>query len=114
MTATLDGLANDGLAGENENIPSSVEKLIGGSAADTLTAGTYPAIIDGGLGADVLRGGSAAPVPYPGPYYYEGTTPVAPFDTFKGSDSVGYQLSGSQYFPKTIDSPYVAPRPRNQ
>lgn len=59
VTASLDGLANDGLAGENENIPSSVEKLVGGQGADTLTAGTYPALLDGGLGADTIRGGSA-------------------------------------------------------
>jgi hypothetical protein len=62
-----------------------------------------------------VRGGtSAAPVPYTGPYYYEGTTPYAPFDTVKGTGAVGYPLFGAQYFPKTIDSPYVAPRPRNQ
>jgi ABC-type phosphate transport system substrate-binding protein len=67
------------------------------------------------IAAPAVRGGtSAAPVPYTGPYYYEGTTPYAPFDTVKGTGAVGYPLFGAQYFPKTIDSPYVAPRPRNQ
>ena len=59
VTASLDGAANDGASGENENIPSSIEKLIGSPQADTLTAGTYSATLVGGLGADTLRGGSA-------------------------------------------------------
>jgi hypothetical protein len=77
-------------------------------------------------------GTSAAPIPYTGPLYYSGTTAYPPFGspssaatgtgslgyppfgvtTSKGA--AGYPLFGASYFPKTIDSPYVAPRPRNQ
>ena len=39
------------------------------------------------------------PMPYAGPFYYDNGVMVAPFDAGKA---------------KTIDSPYVAPRPRNQ
>jgi len=44
-------------------------------------------------------GTSTAPLPYAGPLYYNGTTPYAPFEA-----------NGAT----TVDSQYVAPRPRNQ
>ena len=49
--------ANDGATGEGDDLVG-IEKLIGGSADDTLTAlGSTPGILVGGLGADTLRGG---------------------------------------------------------
>ena len=49
--------ANDGATGEGDDL-DNVERLIGGSGADTLTAlGSTRGILIGGLGADTLRGG---------------------------------------------------------
>lgn len=47
ITASLDDVANDGAAGEGDNVLTDVEELRGGSASDTLT---------GSSGADTLRG----------------------------------------------------------
>ena len=67
VTANLDGVANDGEAGENDRIDTDVENLTGGSANDRLTGdaggnvlngGTGNDVLDGGLGADLLLGGS--------------------------------------------------------
>ena len=50
-------IANDGATGEGDDL-DNVERLIGGSGADTLTAlGSTRGILIGGLGADTLRGG---------------------------------------------------------
>ena len=54
-------------------------------------------------------------MPYAGPFYYEGSTPVAPNAVPSiGSGALGYPPFGASSSAKTIDSPYVAPRPRNQ
>jgi hypothetical protein len=59
VTATLDGLQNDGCAacGENDRIGADVEGLTGGAGNDTLTGGPGDDTIDGGPGADVQNGG---------------------------------------------------------
>ena len=66
VTATLDGRANDGLAGENDFIAGDVEDLAGGDAADrftgdagfnALTGNAGDDVLDPGLGEDVVRGG---------------------------------------------------------
>lgn len=47
---------NDGQSGENDGVQSDTEKIIGGSAADTITGSSLADTIDGGIGADVVNG----------------------------------------------------------
>lgn len=66
VTASLDGVANDGQPGENENIPADVEGIQGGPYADhlsgsgltndTLLGGGGDDDLEGWSGDDVLRG----------------------------------------------------------
>jgi Ca2+-binding RTX toxin-like protein len=67
VTVDLDGFADDGASGENDNVGFDVENVIGGSAGDfltgnaganTLTGGTGDDTLDGGTGTDLLIGGS--------------------------------------------------------
>ena len=58
VTATIDETANDGVAGEGDNVRSDVEQLEGGDAADSLTGSTSSNRILGGYGNDTLSGGS--------------------------------------------------------
>src|SRR5262249_54789966 len=66
VAVRLDDVANDGQPGENDNIHSDVENIIGSTAADVLTGSAADNhilglddndLIDGGPGADVLDGG---------------------------------------------------------
>src|SRR5690606_12960193 len=50
--------ADDGEAGEGDDIQEDVENLIGGSGADTLTGNENSNVISGGSGADSISGGS--------------------------------------------------------
>jgi Ca2+-binding RTX toxin-like protein len=50
----LDGLANDGAAGELDRIGSDIENLTGGSGADTITGNAARNILGGGAGNDVI------------------------------------------------------------
>ncbi len=61
MTVILDGVANDGVSGEGDNVQSDVETVLGGSGSDTLRGGTANALntFVGGAGNDVLDGGPA-------------------------------------------------------
>jgi hypothetical protein len=52
--------ADDGAAGEGDLVAPDVESVLGGSAADTLTAGEAPARLSGAPGDDRLTGGDAA------------------------------------------------------
>jgi Ca2+-binding RTX toxin-like protein len=58
VTLTLDGAANDGSPGENDQIAADVENLRGGAGNDTLTGDAHDNVFDGGPGADVIAGGS--------------------------------------------------------
>jgi Ca2+-binding RTX toxin-like protein len=67
VTVTLDGNANDGAAGENEDV--TTEKVLGGSAADSLTGkvatsgnpeAVLAASLDGGPGNDTIVGDRCA------------------------------------------------------
>ncbi len=71
VTVTLDGVANDGRAGENDNVGADVEHVFASAANDTLSAaGTTTArrlfgeggddAITGGSGDDLLDGGGGA------------------------------------------------------
>jgi Ca2+-binding RTX toxin-like protein len=65
----LDGVADDGMANENDKIGTDVENLTGGSGADriignasanALKGNAGNDILNGGLGADVFTGGAGA------------------------------------------------------
>jgi Ca2+-binding RTX toxin-like protein len=57
VTVTLDDQANDGSAGEGDDIGSDVEAVDGSSLNDTLTAGASQVALFGGPGDDTLNGG---------------------------------------------------------
>ena len=52
VTVTLDGLAGDGEAGENDTIHTDVETVIGGSNDDQIFGSPLADTLIGGLGAD--------------------------------------------------------------
>jgi len=56
VSLTLDGVANDGEAGEQDSL--DVEDLRGGAGDDTLIGDDEENYLDGGRGADVMRGGA--------------------------------------------------------
>jgi Ca2+-binding RTX toxin-like protein len=58
--ASADGVADDGAAGESDNIASDVEDLTGGIDDDTLVGNGGDGILDGGGGDDTLDGGGGA------------------------------------------------------
>jgi len=59
LTVTMDGAAaNDGESGENDNVKSDVENIIGGSGADNITGNALNNRIDGRDGNDILSGGA--------------------------------------------------------
>jgi len=60
LVVTLDGAANDGVAGEGDNVGVDVEAVDGGSGPDVLTAGPLGTVLHGGAGNDVLAGLSGA------------------------------------------------------
>jgi Ca2+-binding RTX toxin-like protein len=57
VQVNLDGIANDGQSGEDDNIGDDVENVIGGRKDDVLTGDDSDNILAGGPGADVLAGG---------------------------------------------------------
>ncbi len=56
LTVDIDGVADDGQAGENDNVHGDVETLVGGSAADVLIGSSGADRLIGGLGNDRLDG----------------------------------------------------------
>lgn len=58
VNVTLDGIGNDGAPGENDNIGTGVQAVVGGSAADVLdsTVAKVQTVLRGGPGNDTLRG----------------------------------------------------------
>jgi Ca2+-binding RTX toxin-like protein len=57
VALNLDGLANDGAAGEGELLGADIEDLRGGRGNDTLTGDEDDHVLDGGAGPDTLLGG---------------------------------------------------------
>jgi Ca2+-binding RTX toxin-like protein len=57
LDVSLDGQANDGPAGEGDNVGADIELVVGGAGADKLTAGSSSAILEGAAGEDVVTGG---------------------------------------------------------
>ena len=59
LTVTMDGLAaDDGLAGEADDIQADVENIDCGTGDDTVTGNDGNNVINGGAGADTLNGGA--------------------------------------------------------
>jgi hypothetical protein len=56
VSISLDGVANDGEAGENDAVNADMEDSIGGAGDDTIAGSTGPNEIDGGDGGDVIDG----------------------------------------------------------
>jgi Ca2+-binding RTX toxin-like protein len=56
VTITLDGQADDGEAGEGDNIAADVESATGGSGNDKIVAGPGEANLEGGPGNDSIKG----------------------------------------------------------
>jgi Ca2+-binding RTX toxin-like protein len=58
LTITVDGTANDGEASETDNVKTTLEVVLGGTAGDTITGGTGNDELHGSGGGDTLRGGA--------------------------------------------------------
>ena len=56
LTIELDNVANDGEAGEADDVQADVEGVIGGSDADALTGNDAPNVLDGQGGDDRIQG----------------------------------------------------------
>jgi hypothetical protein len=65
IAADPDGAADDGPFGEGDTLGTDVERLLGGSAGDSLTAGVAGTVLFGAAGDDTLTGG-------PGPDVFNG------------------------------------------
>jgi Ca2+-binding RTX toxin-like protein len=66
VNVSLDGVANDGEAGEADNVGTDVENVNGGSAGDTLTGSSVANKLKGFGGADTITGGAGNDLLYGG------------------------------------------------
>lgn len=96
VRVTLDGVANDGQAGEGDNASSDVEDVYGGLGNDVLVGSALRNVLDGGAGNNTLLGGSGPDDLYsqggndlvdggPGSDHY---ISVGPGDTVRSKDGV--------------------------
>ena len=60
MTVTLDNVADDGDAGEGDNVKTTVENVLMGAGTDTVTASAADNYVVGGGGVDTLNGGDGS------------------------------------------------------
>lgn len=97
--AVPDGIANDGPAGDGDNILGTVENLTGGSDNDTLVGNDGPGTLNGGPGNDTLDGGGGADHIIGG----DGLD-VASYAGRSGSVSVDLEASGGAGEPGENDS----------
>jgi hypothetical protein len=82
VTVTIgDSLANDGEAGEGDNLDATVENVVGGSGGDHLTGSAGANSLVGGAGDDVLVGGG-------GNDTLDGGTGTDSFDGGAGIDTI--------------------------
>lgn len=61
VNVSLDGVANDGTAGEGDNVKADIENVTGGNGNDTIDASasaTEPKSLFGGRGDDTITGGA--------------------------------------------------------
>ena len=64
ITATLDGLANDGERGEADTVGTDIEGVLGGWSSDTLLGNGRPNYLAGGPGGDLVVGAGGGDVLY--------------------------------------------------
>jgi RTX calcium-binding nonapeptide repeat (4 copies) len=57
LSLSLDGVANDGAAGEHDNIGPDVTTVLGGNGDDVITGNDYANALSGDSGNDVITGG---------------------------------------------------------
>jgi len=57
LVITIDNVANDGEAGENDNVRPSIEGVVGGAGDDNITGSSFANTLFGGRGLDNLSGG---------------------------------------------------------
>jgi Ca2+-binding RTX toxin-like protein len=57
VVVTLDGVANDGATGENDNVGTDVDVVLGGAGDDYITGHSGTNELDGNGGSDTLNGG---------------------------------------------------------
>jgi Ca2+-binding RTX toxin-like protein len=57
LVLNLDGVANDGAAGEGDLISADTENLTGGKGSDTITGNAFSNVLIGNGGNDTIRGG---------------------------------------------------------
>jgi hypothetical protein len=67
VRVTIDDLADDGAAGEHDNVQVDVEDVYGSDQGDVLTASAGPNTLDGGAGPDTLTGAAGADDLFGGP-----------------------------------------------
>ncbi len=60
VTVTLDDVANDGEAGEGDNVHADVEEVSGGDGKDALTGNDQANVLRGSPGDDLLEGGGGS------------------------------------------------------
>jgi Ca2+-binding RTX toxin-like protein len=85
LTISLDDVANDGLAGENDNVKSDVEKISAGFGNDTITGSLADNTINGSGGNDIINGGL-------GDDFINGE---ANSDTITGGDGIDSMFGGT-------------------
>jgi hypothetical protein len=60
VVVTLDGVNDDGKAGESQNVAADVENITGGTGADDLSGSAAANVLRGGEGGDTLQGAGGA------------------------------------------------------
>jgi Ca2+-binding RTX toxin-like protein len=102
-TLTIDNVANDGAAGENDNVRVGVEGVIGGTGPDTITGDSGNNTLQGGLGADALHGAGGNDLLIGDACC---STAADDFDGGAGEDTVSYR--DHSFFGVTVDIDGVA------
>ena len=99
VTLSPDGVAGDGQAGENDNIGTDVERLVGGSGNDQVTGSAVDNRLEGGPGADELFGlaGKDVLVGGPGPDVFHGgdSSDTALYDERTAAQPVTVSIDGT-------------------
>ena len=98
QVVTLNDLADDGAAGERDNVHSDVENIAAGPANDTVIGSAAANTLDGGAGDDELRGGGGLDTLLGGP----GNDDILARDGLK--DSVDCGPDGGSATVDTIDT----------
>jgi uncharacterized delta-60 repeat protein len=88
LDVTLDGAANDGAAGEADNVMPDVETVVGGAGGDRLVGSAGNNALYGYGGNDTLDGGRGSDAVYGG----------AGDDTFLASETGAGGVAGSDYY----------------